>query len=399
MSAPVTRPRDPLLDRLFATLANETHELSGEEWHALLDFARLHSVQPFVVQCVLARKTALPPDVAERMQRIQTDATERNTRRLRDFATAARALQARGIDVIALKGTHLVSLVYRNLASRTMTDIDILIPRTKLEEAADALRGIGYDIAPFRVTPGDPVPYFMYTIPNAMKEGKSTIDVHWHLHNPRSAASIDVDELWSRATPVRIAGVDVRVLAPEDLLLHVAEHATYAHRCEISARACCDVAEIVHHHAIDWDALIERAHRWQMAPGAYLVLRLARELRGANVPDSALAALKPANFDERLLHIAMRGEEGQGNAVHRLRYAPGVRGKLKAIRDFWFIGRNELADLHRIKRNSPLVYGLYLIRPFRFLKRLPEVAAEFRGDGRTAADVAVVDAFLGDSRR
>lgn len=387
------------VQQLFSILADHDLDLTRDDWHVLLDVARVHGVLPFLAQRVLARNTALPADVAERLQRVQADATERNTRRLRDFASAVRALQGRGIDVIALKGTHLISLVYRNLASRTMTDLDILIPRTKLEDAADALRELGYDVAPFRITPNDPVPYFSYTIPNALHAKKSTIDVHWHLHNPRSAASIDVDELWSRATTVRIAGVDVRVLAPEDLLLHVAEHATYGHRCEISARACCDVAEIIHRNTIDWDALIDRAQRWKMAPGSYLMLRLAREMRNATVPDEVLAALKPDVFDERLLHIALRGEEGQKAAVHRLRYSRGIRAKLKTIRDFWFVSRNELADLHRIDRNSPLVYGLYLIRPFRFLRRLPEVAAEFRGDGRTASEVAVIDSFLGDSRR
>jgi hypothetical protein len=65
----------------------------------------------------------------------------------------------------------------------------------------------------------------------------------------------------------------------------------------------CDMAEVIRHYApvFDWTSLVWRAHQWGVAPYVYLSLQLARDLVGAAVPESALAAMEPKGFDTRLL--------------------------------------------------------------------------------------------------
>jgi len=396
MDTPPLPPRDPVLDRLFRILSGAEMAMTAAEWRELVDVAIANSVHPLLAQRVLTRE--LPPAIAAELRTYQAETVYRNTQRLRDFSEIVLAMQAKDVPVIALKGMHLTPLVYRNLGARRMVDLDLLVPPQRLEDAVAALRSIGYDSTPFRLVPNDPVPYFSYTVPPFRRENSSDVDLHWHIHNLRSGASINVPEFWEHSVPARIGTVDVRVLANEDLLLHVAEHATYAHRCEISVRACFDVAEIVSKLPLDWDAVVDRARRWSIAPGTYLILRLARELTGAMVPDEVLAALEPPQFDERLLHIACRGR-GHIRASRRLRSARGPLQKLKTASQLFFISRYELADLYRVRRTSPLVYGLYVVRAFRMLRRWRDVAAEFRKDGREAAESAIVDNFLGGALR
>jgi len=395
MTAAPHRPRDPLLDRLFAIVSGRdaARALSVDEWNAMLTVARAHAVEPLLAQRVLGAGEA-PPEIDETLRRIQEQTAQRNVHRLRDFATVTTALHARGIPVIALKGMHLVPLVYRNLAERTMIDLDLLVPRPNLSAAADALRELGYDaLVPYRIAEGD-VPYYAHHLPPFLKEGGSTVELHWDVHPPRNALALDVAELWERASPARIGAVDARVLAVEDLLLHLALHATYGHRCDVSARACCDVAAIIRTQSISWDAVIDRARRWKIGAGTYLVLRLTRELFDAAIPTEVLQALQPEDFDEQMLHIALRGE-GHRKPAQRLLHARGAIRKLRTVRDFVFIGRDQLADVHRISRWSPLVYGLYFVRAASLLKRWREVAAVFRDDSADADESAAIDNFLG----
>ena len=389
----------PILDRLFELLSGraDARSVPAEEWPALLAMAVAHAVQPLLAQRVLAgaSRDAIPPGVQAELRAVQEETTHRNMRRLRDFAAAATALQARGIPAIALKGMQLAPLVYRSLAARAMRDLDLLVPATSLTEAAEAMRELGYAPAqPYRVSSGA-VPYFMHHVPPFVRHGLSTIEVHWHITPPPS--SVAIEELWQRAVPARIAGVDTHVLSTEDLLLHLAVHATYNSRCVVSVRACCDIAEVVRTQNVDWDAAIDRARRWNVGAGTYLVLRLARELLDAPIPVDVLNALAPPDFDERLLQIALRGEADTHRAG-RLRHAGGAVAKLRAVKELFFVRRHELADANNVERSSPLVYGLYIRRAAKLLKRLPEVVAAYRDDGRVAAESAVLDHFLRSSR-
>jgi hypothetical protein len=391
-------PRDPLVDRLFDVLAERpiAHPISAAEWDELIVCARTHGVEPLFAQRVLASAAGagLPDDTRAALRANQQETMVKNARRLRDLATVVDALQARGIPVIVLKGMHLVPLVYRNLAARAMVDVDILVPSDALAAGAEVFEELGWrPFHPFRLTPGA-MPYFEHQLPAYFKEGHAKFELHWHVHRLAYSFNMSVPELWERAVPARMGSVDVRVLTPEDLLLHVATHATYVHRCEISARACCDLAEIIARHTLDWNAVAERAHRWNGAAGTYLALRLTRDRLGAAVPDEVLAALKPAEFDERLLQIALRGE-GHSHSPRQLRSARGVLQKLRVARDLLFVRREALADSYRISRSSPLVYGLYALRAAHLVWRLPTALAQFRGDGHEAEESAMVDALLG----
>lgn len=387
MSAATPATRDPLLERLFAVLAgrDDGREWSIDEWRGVLDVATAHAVQPLLAQRSVA---TAPAAIATELRRIQEETTHRNMRRLRDFATVATALQQSGVDVIALKGMHLVPLVYGNLASRGMIDLDLLIPATQLRAGGDVMRELGYEAArPYRVS-DDAIPYYAHHIPPFVKDDASSVELHWHLCPPRTQVAIDVAELWQRAVPARIAGVETKVLANEDLLLHLAVHATYSHRCEVSARACCDVAQIVRTQPLAWDALIERARRSNIAAGTYLVLRLAHELLGARIPRDVLTALEPPAFNEEMLRIALRGELS-GSGARRLHNAGGAREKLRVAKELLFINRHDLADAHNVDRSSLRVYGLYVTRLARLARRWREVSTS------NSSDAAAIDQFLG----
>lgn len=119
-------------------------------------------------------------------------------------------------------------------------------------------------------------------------------------------SNIDIDGQWERSRPVIIAGVEVSVLCPEDLLLHLCLHNS-EHTFEMGIRSICDISEAICRYSeeIGWKNLLLRARQWGIEKCVYLTLKLARKLLGAFVPDDLLETIKPNDFDERFMAIAM----------------------------------------------------------------------------------------------
>jgi hypothetical protein len=130
-------------------------------------------------------------------------------------------------------------------------------------------------------------------------------ELHWDLESPLRAFHIDLEGLWARAVPTAVAGVDLLVLSPADLLLHLCVH-TCKHRLTGGFRAFCDIAEVVRHYGagINWDEFTARAWQWTVHTFVYVALRVSFDLLGAPVPPAVFNRLVPPGFDTGLVDIA-----------------------------------------------------------------------------------------------
>jgi len=369
---------------LYKCLRGEPVESSDD----LLEEASRHSVLPLVARRLKLRapleKTAM-----------------QNVLRHRDFAVVAKALRERGVEVLALKGIHLASVVYRDLAVRPMRDLDLLVRAEDLQRAGEALESIGYAPSRSYTTTGGATPYAVnHHLPQFTKSGATLVEIHWHIIPPSFDQRIDIREMWERSQTIRIAGEDVRVFAPEDLLLHLAVHATYSHACDLSAQAWCDIAETTRRHEISWPDVVERAIRWRCSRGTYLALRMSRDLLAAPIPDDVLAALMPSDFDPDLLRIAARSKPSSVTNVslppERLAAEKSFFGKVRTIVRRVFLPRDTIADLYAVPRSSPLVPLFYALR-VRDALRNWRAAMRLRGNSelrQAALDTLAMETFL-----
>lgn len=385
---------------MFECLAGRVEGLAGLSpagWRELLASAEAHQVQPLLAHRLLSSDADIPDEIRTTLRAIERDTAERNMRRLRDLAVAVRALA--GKPVIVLKGMHLLAQVYESLAVRSMIDLDLLVPSAGLAPAAAALESLGYRaVQPYRISE-DAMPFFRNHLPAFTMDGITTIELHWHVALQAPGREIDVAELWQRAIPARIAGVDVRVLSPEDLLLHLCIHAAYGHRFHVSARASCDIAAVVQRGEIEWSEVVERAVRWRVAAGTYVTLRLARDLLEAPIPASVLASLEPPNFDESLLAAAIREpfEDPSITAVN-FRMKRGILRKLSYVRERVFVSREAIADEYNLGRSSLRVYAWYAVRAKDLIKRhWRSVLGDYKSEDVRArmAKTEALDAMLG----
>ena len=106
----------------------------------------------------------------------------------------------------------------------------------------------------------------------------------------------------------RLRGHDALVLCAEDFLLHLCVHLC-RHRFNGGVIALCDIAATISHHGdrLDWarfERLAAAARRFRYA---FVPLRLAADLMGADVPAPVLASLRASRRDDRSSSSPARG--------------------------------------------------------------------------------------------
>lgn len=130
------------------------------------------------------------------------------------------------------------------------------------------------------------------------------IELHHHILSEENPYAIDMDGMWRRAQYHDVAGAQVRVLAPADMLIHVCIHAAFGHRYEFfPLRTLVDVLGLTSSSrlSLDWDVVLDSVRATRSAGGVYWPLRLSRHWLGAPVPDRVLAALAPPAPMRRLM--------------------------------------------------------------------------------------------------
>jgi hypothetical protein len=229
-----------------------------------------------------------------------------NGQRRRDLGVLLERLSRGGLSAVVLKGPYMVEHVYRDGAVRTMSDIDLLVPRDALGavEAVLLEMGFGPD-AEWR-------PSLEWSLAGSLwiwpldRVDATVVSVHWTIEDPRSPFTIDPDLLWARSQSVRMADQPARILSPEDYLLHLCLHAAYRHGFETPARCYYDLALMTAHFAgVDWNALVERAQQWGCPRLVYAAYEITRDLFGVGAPEEVTARLGGTPSDRDAVRIAV----------------------------------------------------------------------------------------------
>ena len=287
-----------------------------------------------------------PSNVLQRLREIYLMTGARNALLYQELGLVLQALQQDNIPVIVLKGAHLAALVYRHIALRPMSDLDLLVHRSDLERAVTKLHDLGFTGPPAGEVPM--VSQEGHHLPMMHKAPETGIEVHWAPFWPPRLAGIANDGCWARSCRATIAGAATRVLSPEDLLLHVCLHDACDLACGpfgLGLRPLCDIAEIIRHYreTLSWPEVQARAVEWRTERCVYLALRLARELLGAEVPESIMGGLCPRDFDERWAAVGIKQVLETPVALSRgpgLQQAP-LRVWAESCRSQWRRGNNE----------------------------------------------------------
>jgi putative nucleotidyltransferase-like protein len=350
-------------------------------WGRTLRIADWHRLSPVLFSYVESHPSP-PAAVRSAFER----AYLANAARSLFIASATRkvieALLAADVPAMLLKGAALVETVYPDPAQREMLDLDVLVPAGRLSAANEALAPMGYRA----VSPGPSPEQTSVQLevtehhdPALIGEDHLlAVELHHHVTIAGEGIRFDIDDFWQRARTSANGGH--LLPSPEDLLLHVCLHFTrnrlggsYRHRHTGGALGqVCDIARVVEHEPLDWNALVSAARSYRLGARVFLALFAAREL-GVSVPDAPMTELQPRGFDPRVgrrlvaLRV-MRGGDHLPVRTLRWMFAPSrevlSRGWNADSTATLSLAR---AYLRRVRANAPLARSA-LRRPWLFVQ-------------------------------
>jgi len=242
-------------------------------------------------------------------------------------------LQAAGLRPILLKGAELCERYFSPRALGVMGDLDILLPRTELEEARAVFYDLGFRHARYSVEAGELVSrdiaelgqielqhyelaplaklvplgcgeHFLEAAaekPNGpifRRGNEAVLALEFDVHHS-VAADVDPSPLIARAVPS---------VFPKALTLSLDDHLWVnltRHYVEVAIHGSCSLraiaytAPLIREHGPDWSPLVEIAEDMRLGCSLYYFLALADELSPGQIPPSVLERIRASDPDRR----------------------------------------------------------------------------------------------------
>jgi hypothetical protein len=269
----------------LAALARE-----GLDWERLWGLGHLHEVVPLLAETLpAAAPDDVPAEWLARVLRRRHGTLATNAKLAEILIEIVRGMGAAGVDVMPVKGLVLAETLYGSLAARPCADLDVLVRPADMEAARSVFRSLGF------VQPRRPVYTALVHEFHDPGWGRGTpddhvrVELHWALW-AASEQRLGTVGLWERSVAATLLDEPIRILSPEDTLLHLSIHRT---RSALRLRWVADIAELLRRYgeSLDWDAYLSRARAAGARTSSWVVLGLARDLLEAPVPDRVLREL------------------------------------------------------------------------------------------------------------
>jgi hypothetical protein len=293
------------------------------DWSGLISAARAEQLIGSLAFRLEGRPT--PPRVAAIFQCAREDAAQARVQALWEAEMARRALVPLGMPVILMKGTAFHAANLDASVGRSVGDLDIMVPRHRIEEAEAALidagwervkEAEGYDDAYYR--------RWMHELPPLIHRTRDRmIDVHHTILPLTARPRPDAGALIETSVALESG---LRILSPADIVVHAAAHLFADGDLAGGLRNLWDIDRLLREFSADpafWPTLAARAELHQLRSHVARALRLSRRLYATPV-DPALAGR--SRLSDRLFEARLLARNGWGQEKRKpLRFAFYVR--------------------------------------------------------------------------
>ena len=307
------------------------------DWSQLLELAEHHGVIPLVYQSLRDCSPLVPAEVLANLRSGYEENARKNLCFKAELIRILACLEAHDIVAVPFKGPVLAETVYRDLALRSFSDLDVLVEPADVPRAKVALATLGYTPAP-TLSPAEEGAYIAsaYEYVFDGPAGRNLLELQWAIVPRFYAVEFDVAGIVRRASPTTVGTSTMRRLTGEDLLLALSVHAAK----HLWSRVCWlrDLAGVVATHPFDVDRVERQAAELGIERILAMSVLLANRLLASPVPepwkvkwqnDGQLCAL----CEEVEQHLAGAAESSTESLRYfrwmmRLRERPSDRWKL-----------------------------------------------------------------------
>lgn len=230
-------------------------------WDYVLRVAGKNAVFPLLGRNLLQKfEMSLPVDVKAVLVEHLHSHQQRNIFLTRKLLEIVKLFNSNDISILPFKGPLLAVQAYGDLSARHYVDLDILVQPKHLESAVKLLQGAGYE-------PISNIGWFNKTnwylsnkkdIYFRSGDGLVNLELHWKLSGSHFALPFEMNGLWARLEDFNLAGVDLKTLAFDDMIIYLCLHGS-RHGWERFGWIC-DLNELIlSREAVDWEQLAKKA--------------------------------------------------------------------------------------------------------------------------------------------
>ncbi len=386
---------------LFSVTKQDAVSLpEGGDGNGLLFAAASHGILPLLgVLCLDDPHKTLPQGATEQIRRATYQTVLNHAAAMNMLGQINRSFSAAGIPCAVLKGPYLYETLYAKRFPRPYEDLDILIPRERLDAAINALTAMGYRFEGSRLSRAFLRQWHFHVALRPSAPGRPPVELHWSLVDRFNLHRLRDRELMARIGQWEAGGASFGALALEDefiyLCLHAAKHGSLNSlglRHGFPAEWFCrvntgnrllwwaDIALFIQEHSsrFDWDRLAASLREWNVKDDVFDCLRVMALLLPESPAVAALDRLGGSAADP--LPAAntgwmgrwLRGRRGQrfldrANVMHPALLIRPVR--LLTLGRLLFPGPERLLAYYRTETKwlLPLLYAWH---PFHLAHRL-----------------------------
>ena len=379
----------PEAEFCIAVLASELQEQPGTvrapeniDWEAVAVFLENNRLAAHFYTLGQKNPGLFPQSLRERLKQARYANLLYGDKCRLEVSQVLSALKQADIPVIVMKGWAVIQWLYNeDHGQRFCEDIDILVPLEKIDQAEEILVKLKY-AGMDEVHPGYTRRFYncqAYTRNGTDQKPASrfSIGLHWGLtHYPYyDKNQVNIPELFERAHPLRVAGVDVLELGFEDQLIYTCAHLALHHRNEETLLNYYEIAAIFRRAGtqLDWNVLTARAQKWRYLVQVQGVLaQLDRLWPGLIAPD-VLERLNQtrAPWRERLNDwmVAVTKVNGFRSGLVELLAMPGIPNKFSSAFHQVFPDKDYMVKRYNLPASQSLIQ-LYAARLSLALKGL-----------------------------
>jgi hypothetical protein len=372
----------------------------ADDWGKVLDIAGSLGILPALAlfDGIGPGRTAIPAEVTEQVKKASFRAALNHDHSLRALAAVNGALK--GVTRYAiLKGPCLYESLYSGLFPREYEDLDIMVPRNRVEDALGALRGIGYEPTGGALRNNFLRRWHFHLALDPARRSWPRIELHWSLVDRANLFRIPDMEFFDRVSIRRSGEIEFSALSAEDefiyLCLHAAKHGILngpALRQGRPAEWFCrpaagnrltwfaDIGLLIEKKIeMDWPEIRRRASRWNVTGAVVECLHVLYRL----APDSAAAVA----LDQMGASPPPEPSGGEGTGASApgwaMRMSPLLLIRPVRVLTAWRLAFPTPRQLLRYYglRSAAVLPFLYLAHPFHMLAKLTGIL-QGNGAGR-----------------
>jgi hypothetical protein len=265
--------------------------LSLEQWEVLLSCARRNGVLAYLAERVSTSGIIehVPEDPLRHLMVARTAAARLGQVARWELERVRRVLQPAGIPLLALKGVAYLLRGMPHAATRLLSDIDVMVPRDRLEAAENLLLDAGWQTTIADAYDQRYYRRWSHELPPLLFPGRLlAVDVHHTICPPVSRLRPVPGRFWADAVDVDDSGV--KVLSPVDAVLHAAVHLFFDSDFDGRFRDLLDLHEMLKALGSDettWGRLVVRAREHGLGRPLYYTLATLRRVLATPIPAAA----------------------------------------------------------------------------------------------------------------